>query len=150
MPLDTAATAAVELEVDALGDAVVELADDEATGAAQAAHQEAAAASDRCEEGEVVVENALLIRSQADVPPEERSYGPLILWAGAEGRVPYLLFRPTRFSLEELWREPVHKRMSAPWNLSVTFYRTESKLLQTILEDHGFSAVPTRDCNLLW
>ena len=119
---------------------------------------EAEEAEDVEDVGEVAVaevaaeaaKHRMLIKSEANLPLEQRSFGPLLIWSGSQGRIPYLLFRPTRYSLEELYEELPHRASSAPWNLSVTFYRTEVKLLQTILEDHGFSSHPSRTCNLLW
>ena len=42
------------------------------------------------------------VASQATLPPEQRTYGPLLVW-GAAKQTPYLLFRPLRFTLDELW-----------------------------------------------
>ena len=92
----------------------------------------------------------MILENQAHLPLEARSFGPILVWAGTSGKTPNLLFRPTRFSTEELADPTPRSQSAAPWHLSVVFYRTESKLLQTILEDHGFAANGSRSCNLLW
>ncbi|KAL1529326.1 hypothetical protein AB1Y20_000280 [Prymnesium parvum] len=114
---------------------------------------EEAAETNEVEVAEVAAAAAhhrLLIKSEADLPLEKRTFGPLLIWSGPQGQIPFLLFRPTRYSLEELHEELPRKPGSPPWHLSVAFHRTEVKLLQTILEDHGFSAQPSRSSNLLW
>ena len=41
------------------------------------------------------------VASQATLPPEQRTYGPLLVWGGAAKQTPYLLFRPLRFTLDD-------------------------------------------------
>ena len=61
-----------------------------------------------------------------------RTYGPLLVWGGAAKQTPYLLFRPLRFTLDELW-DDAPRPVDCPWELSYQLARTESRLLRTLL-----------------
>jgi len=106
----------------------------------------------------------LVIPTEASVPQGQRTFGPLVYWSDARPgtptprpgqpapRVAHLVFRPTRFTLSELWadvRRP--SQADSPWKLSWALAsRVESRLLQSILEDHGFELTTSNTFNLLW
>ena len=89
------------------------------------------------------------VASQATLPPEQRTYGPLLVWGGAAKQTPYLLFRPLRFTLDELWDDSP-RPVDCPWELSYQLARTESRLLRTLLHDHGFRPTSSSNYNLCW
>ena len=89
------------------------------------------------------------VASQATLPPEQRTYGPLLVWGGAAKQTPYLLFRPLRFTLDELW-DDAPRPVDCPWELSYQLARTESRLLRTLLHDHGFRPTSSQNYNLCW
>jgi tubulin polyglutamylase TTLL5 len=64
-----------------------------------------------------------------------------------------IVFRPTRSSLAELWSDgaPRPTRSAEGWRLYYALAsRGECRLLQTLLEDHGFVQTRARAFNLLW
>lgn len=85
----------------------------------------------------------------------ERYFGPSVFYqdkpSGA-GRQPHLVFRPKRFTLGELWTEVDRPSgVADSWRLCYALAsRHECRLLQTLLEDHGFELVASRQFNLLW
>ena len=101
-------------------------------------------------------EDVVIPAASQDGPPSERSLGiPIVMWSGSalsdRPRVPTLLFRPTRFTIGELWEEVERPRVTEPWRLCYALAsRSECRLLQTILEDHGFAQTDGRGFNLLW
>ena len=101
-----------------------------------------------------------VVPSQASVPPCDRIYGPVVVWTQQNGRAarPHLLFRPTRFSVQELKEDVVRRQNDAAreWQLSYGLSsRTDCRLLQVLLEDHGFVKTTARAhghgvVNLIW
>ena len=64
-----------------------------------------------------------------------------------------IVFRPTRASLAELWSDAAQRplRSAEGWRLYYALAsRGECRLLQTLLEDHGFVQTRQRSFNLLW
>ena len=65
----------------------------------------------------------------------------------------HIVFRPTRTSLAELWSNNARRpsRSAEGWRLHYALSsRGEVRLLQTLLEDHGFTQTRQRAFNLLW
>jgi len=87
------------------------------------------------------------ITSVATLAPGEMSPGS----AFGGLRAP-LVFRPQRFSLEELWEtETSRAAVSTPYRLQYYFFRSETLVLKRLLEDHGFApATSPAAANILW
>jgi len=100
----------------------------------------------------------LVIPTEAQLPQAARSFGPLVYWSEARPgtpsglpRVAQLVFRPTRFTLNELWTDVPRPVSDSPWQLSYALAsRSECRLLQTIFEDHGFELTTSNTFNILW
>ena len=106
---------------------------------------EAAAAPEEPQQHEITLAN------QGELPPHERTYGPVLLWEGANGTTPHLLFRPLRFTAEELW-DDTPRQIDCDWQLTYAAPRMENcRLIHTLLADNGFTHTPTRPTfNIFW
>ena len=112
--------------------------------------------SDAMDEGEDRDDPKIIIPTEAGLLQHDRTYGPIVYWSEARpgntsGPTAHLVFRPTRFTLSELWQNIDHPVASEPWRLSYALAsRVECRLLQTLLEDHGFELTTSPNFNLLW
>ena len=105
---------------------------------------EAAAAPEEPQQHEITLAN------QGELPPHERTYGPVLLWEGANGTTPHLLFRPLRFTAEELW-DDTPRQIDCDWQLTYAAPRCDCRLIHTLLADNGFTHTPTRPTfNIFW
>ena len=92
----------------------------------------------------------ITLASQAGLPPHERTYGPVLLWEGATGTTPHLLFRPLRFTAHELWDDSP-RQVDCSWQLTYAAPRCDCRLIHTLLADHGFTHAPTSPTfNIFW
>ena len=111
----------------------------------------AAAAPSSCEQDATPQQarEEIVVASQAELPPHERSYGPLLLWEGAHGATPHLLFRPLRFTTHELWDDSP-RLVDCSLQLSYSAPRCDCRLIHTLLCDHGFTHTASKHFNLFW
>lgn len=62
-----------------------------------------------------------------------------------------LVFRPQRFTIEELQERKSHASPNTAWRLQYFFVRSETLVLKRLLEDHGFTAAASMDAaNIIW
>jgi hypothetical protein len=95
-------------------------------------------------------QHEITLASQGGLPPHERTYGPVLLWEGATGTTPHLLFRPLRFTADELW-DDTPRRVDCDWQLTYAAPRCDCRLIHTLLADNGFTHAPTRPTfNIFW
>ena len=95
-------------------------------------------------------QHEITLASQGGLPPHERTYGPVLLWEGATGTTPHLLFRPLRFTVDELW-DDTPRQVDCDWQLTYAAPRCDCRLIHTLLADNGFTHTPTRPTfNIFW